>query len=589
MDESDRLDHRPWPLRALLLLLVGALLGLAIHFLTRGPEIWKWTENPVRLGAAAALAAGGIVFAFSLERLRPFWSLAFAVAAGAVIGFVTYWNGQPDGWGAGEGWQLVSGLLAVAIAVPLFQAVRDAGERKLDYPAVYAHAWTNVVLWLAAWAFVLLSFLLLNLLAELFQLIGIDLLRKLIDKDWADWMFFGGALGGAVGLLRDRDRILGLLQKVATAVLAVLAPILAVGLILFVLALPFTGLEPLWEQTKATTPIILSCVIGALVLVNAAIGSGGEEEARSPIVRWAAMALAVIVLPLAIVAAVSTGKRIAQHGLTPDRLWAAVFVAITVAAAAAYLYAIIRGRAAWAPRLRSLNLRLAIGICLVALLLALPIVSFGAISTRSQLARLESGRIAPDKFDWAALRFDFGPSGRRAVERLARSSNPVIRDNAKAALAAESRWAARNEIEQYAEAPRGMRVFPAEVPVPAGLRDAVLGQPGRPGACTGKGDCFLFWKPGDTIAFAIMDPCPVEPKPEAAPPLGCGIRREVIELKDGRWPKPDEEVTATTADPDRAAAERRRQREGLRRGEIEVREITRHQLFIGGEPVGTEY
>src|SRR4051794_38024082 len=76
MDESDRLDHRPWPLRGLLLLLLGALLGLAIHFLTRGPEVWKWTENPPRLGAAAALAAGGIVFAFSLERLRPLWSLA---------------------------------------------------------------------------------------------------------------------------------------------------------------------------------------------------------------------------------------------------------------------------------------------------------------------------------------------------------------------------------------------------------------------------------------------------------------------------------------------------------------------------------
>ena len=48
-----------------------------------------------------------------------------------------------------------------------------------------------------------------------------------------------------------------------------------------------------------------------------------------------------------------------------------------------------------------------------------PLVDFGAISTRDQLARLERGRVGPDQFDWAALAFDFGPSGRAALTRLA--------------------------------------------------------------------------------------------------------------------------------------------------------------------------
>jgi hypothetical protein len=39
--------------------------------------------------------------------------------------------------------------------------------------------------------------------------------------------------------------------------------------VLFVLALPFTGLNALWEATKSTTPILLFCVLGALVLANA--------------------------------------------------------------------------------------------------------------------------------------------------------------------------------------------------------------------------------------------------------------------------------------------------------------------------------
>jgi hypothetical protein len=379
---------------------------------------------------------------------------------------------------------------------------------------------------------------------------------------------------------------------VATAILSVLAPVLAAGLVIFVLALPFTGLEPLWEQTRATTPILLVCILGAVVLINAVIGSGAEEdELRPRIVRWASAALAAVILPLAIVAAVSTGKRIAQHGFTPDRLWAAVFVAITVAGAAAYLFAVIRGRAGWPALLRTLNLRIAILICLVALFLALPIVSFGAISTRDQVARLQSGQIAPDKFDWAALRYDFGPSGHSAVERLARSSNATIRDNARAALSAKNRWEARRRVEDYVGSPRQMRVFPAGTAVPADLREAILGRPGRPGACTGKGDCFLFWRAGDPIAVAIMDPCPGG-HPEKPSLYGCDLTRTVIASKDGRWPlvqdRTDADLLPRTT-PGQEAAERKQQREALRRGRIEVREVTRRQVFVGGEPIGTEF
>lgn len=584
MSEAEAVDHEPWPLRAAILLCLGAVLGLAIHFLTRGAEPWQSTEDPLRLGAAAALAAGGIVFGFSLERPRWLWSVLFALGAGAVVGFVTYWNGQPESWGAGEGWQLVSALLAIVIAVPLFQASRDRGRWNLDYRSVHGHMLTNIALWFVAWGFVLLTYLLMLLLSELFQLIGIVVLRDWLQKDWVAWLLIGGALGAAIGLLRDRDRIVGTLQRVATAILSVLAPVLAAGLVIFVLALPFTGLGPLWEQTRSTTPILLVCILGAVILVNAVIGSeADDEESRPRIVRWAAAALAVVVLPLAIVAAVSTGKRIAQHGFTPDRLWAAVFVAITVAGAAAYLYAVVRGRAHWPALLRSLNLRIAIGICLVALFLALPIVGFGSISTRDQLARLESGRIAPNMFDWAALRYDFGPSGHRAVERLAGSSNPEIRGHAQAALAAKSRWDGRWDLENYVGAPKEMRVLPTAAPVPPDLREAVLGRPGLPGACTGKGECFLLWEPGQTRAVAIMDRCP---SPTAVDSYQCDLSRTIIEGTNGRWVSSADQGLMATKGPDQMAAAQKRQREALRRGQVEIRDIPRRQLFVGGEPVG---
>ncbi len=562
MTDSEPIDHGPWPLRALLLLGLGAALALTVHLLTRGPQPWQWTDDPVRMSGAAALASGGIVFAFTLERTRWLWSVLFALSAGLVLGFVTWWNGHPDDWGAGEGWQLASALLALVIAVPLFQASRDSGRWNLGYRAVHAHILTNIVLWFVAWGFVLITFLLVLLLSELFRLIGIAWLHDLLQKPLFPWLLIGGALGAAIGLLRDRDKIVDTLQRVATAILSFLAPILAAGLVLFVLALPFTGLEPLWEQTRATTPILLVCILGAVVLINAVVGSGAEEdETRPRPLRWAAAALAAVVLPLAIVAAVSTGKRIAQHGFTPDRLWAAVFVAITVAGAAGYLFAVVRGRARWPALLRTANLRLAVGICLVALFLALPIVSFGAISTRDQLARLQSGRIAPDRFDWAAMRFDFGPSGRRALERLAGSSNLVVRQRARDALRASNRWAMAPEPPARERPSRAPVKFRAEGgAVPPALADLV----GRTGQCHDEACRVVFVEPERAV---VLRP-------------GCRHCLFLFDAQpDGTWVQrlPALVVTRTAPLPDTAT------------GRVELRKVERRQLFVGGEPVGEPF
>jgi hypothetical protein len=566
MFQSEPIDREPSPLPALLLLALGASLGLVLHFLTWGPEPWQITQSAPRLGAAAALGAGGIVFAVSLDRIRRLWSLFLALGSGAVAGFVVGWNGSPDHWGAGEGWQLVAALLAIGIAVPIFQASRDSPRWNPDYAAVHAHGWTDAVLWAVACGFTLLTWLMLNLLGALFDLIGIDLVGETIRQSWFAWTALCAALGAAIGLLRERDWVLGLLQRVATAILSVLSPVLAAGLVLFVLALPFTGLEPLWEQTRATTPILLACTIGAILLVNAAIGRDEEDESRSRAVRWAAAALAAITFPLALVAAISTGKRIAQHGFTPDRLWATVFVAITVVGAAAYLFALVRGRAGWPALLRKANLRLAIGTGLVALFLALPIVDFGAISTRDQVARLQSIRIAPDRFDWAALRFDFGPSGRRALGELARSPDPVIRQRAREALRAASRWAIASPEPaapaRSVRAPANLRVEGGKA-VPAALSDLVA----RDGQCAYGEACRLVFL---TAGRAIL--------------LHPGCRHCAPRLFDARpddtWVQrlPPPPVTTSNGPlPDTA------------NGRVEVRKVERQQLFIDGRPVGDPF
>ena len=122
---QDRIvEHEAWPVRAVALAVLGAVLGIAFDLLMNERD-FGGTENPLRISLASFVAVAGITFAFTLERVRWLWSLSFSLACGAIVALVFFWNGSPAGWSAGNEWRVFSGLLAVAIAGPLVQSVRD--------------------------------------------------------------------------------------------------------------------------------------------------------------------------------------------------------------------------------------------------------------------------------------------------------------------------------------------------------------------------------------------------------------------------------------------------------------------------------
>lgn len=214
-------------------------------------------------------------------------------------------------------------------------------------------------MWLAGWAFVAVVWVMAILLGKVFKLIGLDLLDVLLGRMWMILALTGAALGAGIAMLRERAQILALMQRVVTTILAVLANLLALGLVVFLAAIPITGPDPLWSATRSTSPILLGCIIGALCLINAVIGEEPSHEARSPLLRASVGALGLRTLPLALIATLSTGIRIHQYGLTPDRLRAAVFAAIACAYGLAYGFTLAHRRMGAAAYLRAANLRLA--------------------------------------------------------------------------------------------------------------------------------------------------------------------------------------------------------------------------------------
>jgi hypothetical protein len=222
-------------------------------------------------------------------------------------------------------------------------------------------------------------------------------------------------------------------------VLSLLAVPLALALLVFLVALLASGGQALWDKTDAATPVLLACAVGCFVLANAIVRDDEDAITGNTVMRLTGVVLAAGVLPLSAFAAVSMGLRIGQHGLTPERIWASIAVGVAVAYGLAYVVGLIRGkRAGWANNVRRANLYLAAGTCILALILALPLVDFGGVSARSQIARLDAGRVSAEDFDYTALRWDFGDAGRRALGRMAERDG-VVGEKATEAVAQTSR------------------------------------------------------------------------------------------------------------------------------------------------------
>jgi hypothetical protein len=432
-------EDEAWPLRPWIWAAICAVGAFAVNRLldTDGdPAI-------ARQVAATFFIVATLGFVLTAELRRLIWAAGFALGAGAVLAFVGWFTASYNKGGEIAEYPFLAGIFALLISAPLFQTVRDEGGWRFPYARLHGHVWTDAVIGAASLAFTGVAFLLALLIAQLFELIGIKFFGDLLDEGWFSLSLAGFAFGAALGLLRERDALVATLQRLVLVIFSVLAPVWAFALIGFLLSLPFTGLAPLWDSNVPTTPVFLLAAAGAVGLINAVIGDGKSDGSQNRVLRGSALALSLTILPLAVIAAISMGVRIEQYGWTPDRIWGLLAVVVASVYGVAYLMAAARSVKMpldWDDYIRPANIKIALGLCGVALFLALPILDFGAVSAKDQLARLKSGVTKAAEFDWRAMAFDFGPKGREALKRLAQTGSADQKESAKTALLANDRW-----------------------------------------------------------------------------------------------------------------------------------------------------
>lgn len=445
-------------------IVIGLLQGLAGYGLWRlladDPMPWL-LRNPKGFTLLCLLVAFlPLTVLLGLGHLRRRVLAGWVLVAGLLIVLMGSHDLRQEGAGAlaEPSLQLMLCLLPMLFVAHSLVAAADASRHWWPgYGACFEAAWRSAIQLLLGVIFVSAFWAVFRLGASLFQVIGIGWLNRLAEH--APFVIIVTATIGAAGLhLADaQDRLTRGVRILGLTLLSWLTPLLAGLTACFLLALPFTGLTPLWE-TGYGGPWLMTATAALVVLINA-VHQDGHAEAL-PLLRWSAR-LASMVLPVLVaLAAWGLWLRIGQYGLTRNRVISVAVVLVLACYAVPYALAALRPRMRW---LEPANIAVAGIAVLVVLGLNTPLADPNRLAVNSQVGRLLDGKVAVEAFDFRFLEDFSRRYGRRALQALTQHPDPAI------ATAARRQMQPPPDAQEEPGSPPRLQAHPADAEVPPGV------------------------------------------------------------------------------------------------------------------------
>lgn len=251
--------------------------------------------------------------------------------------------------------------------------------------------------------------------AMLMKSIGLDFVQELIEKSIFAIPVTGIAFAAACALTLAKTDWIITLRRFCLSVFAWLLPLLLMFSVMWVMALPFTGLAPLFKTRNAAF-ILLWFIALSVGFANAAYQEGKEEQPYgrrlSGLLEFAWLSLVVLV----VIAWLAIKQRIAQYGWTEDRVWATFILVLATIYTLGYAYS-LRRRQGWLGNIGNTNIATALVMMAGLALLLSPIADARRIAVNSQMTRLLSG--SADSIDYSYLRWQAGRYGLDALKTLA--------------------------------------------------------------------------------------------------------------------------------------------------------------------------
>lgn len=397
-------------------LLQGTLCYLLMTYLAPHNDGWLFYGMPATIAITSALLLTVVSFK---QRALWYWMALIFVVVLAMSVWLKWQVEDSDKWRQHEvfmfyGWRL---LLMAMLALPWIQYSLHVSREQARYPHFYRQLWLNALTLLIVFVANGLFWLVLLLWSEMFKLVGIPFFSTLFfDTDWFGYVAFGLITSLAVVLARTQSRLVTAVQKLLTFIATGLLPLVALLALMFILTLPFTGLEAISQRVSAAG--LMSTLTLLLLLLMAIVREPQKEALPYPGALRYLIKCSLIVAPIyMLIAGWSLWVRIQQYGWTPERLYGVLVVVVLLVWSFGYLASILRrGRnplELQGPAILGVSL-LALGLLV---LLSSPVIDAWRISVNSHMGLYHSGKIKPDQVSLYMLDHS-GKPGRAALEAL---------------------------------------------------------------------------------------------------------------------------------------------------------------------------
>lgn len=464
----------PLPTRSAIVL-IALLQGLMLYAVQKGADAGLFHDLGHRVQWYAWVLSIPTAVALTLVQLgdRRLW--LHAVAGSALVLALSAWVGWTVTGASGLETAPVltpfsfSLAIAVFVSLPWWQHRLDHGSWRAPYADLFERAWQNGLTLALAVAFTGLTWMLLWLCAALFALVDIQFFRQLFREAAFVALTTGALFGFGVLIGRTQHRAIQMTRQVLFAVGRGLLPLLAVIALLFVVTLPFTGLEPLW-RTRSAASLLLTLVLLLVTFTNAVYQ---HDSAQAPYPRWLCRVVDASLLTLPVYAALALyamGLRIAQYGFTPDRVWALLIALLVAGYALGYALAALRRQGRWLQTLEPVNRWMCWAVLACALLGNSPLLDPARISANSQLARLQAQAPEISGDDAMTLRFGLGRHGVDALKAM--QQDPRWANDDRAAkmladvLARDTRWGRDYQRDDLDGGLRGVAALQQQIATP---------------------------------------------------------------------------------------------------------------------------
>jgi len=347
----------------------------------------------------------------------------------------------------------------------------------LNYSVLFLHSWRHFLTLGLSLLFALAVWAVLMLWAALFKVIQIDFFEDLFAKQWFYYPTLSLAFGFGIIIFRNQASVIDTITRIQQALMKFLLVILALVSVLFMLALPFTGLTPLWKTGHGR--LLILCLQALMLFFLNAVYQADADNRPYPLWLHRAIYAAVALLPVySLIACYGLMLRVEQYGWSVSRCWGLVLWAVLALFSVGYLWGILKKRDLWLQHLSWINVRMGLVLLAVMVLVNSPLIDFRKITVQSQLARVQHGSTTLADLDLHYFRYELAKPGYDALQQLKAQyseSDPalVLRINTLYSQDWLSDKKPNNSNEQEQQLLTALKL-PKEMILPPGLEKALF-------------------------------------------------------------------------------------------------------------------